>query len=157
MMQPRKQFLSPLLHRLTDESPNTMTDSATRHISLQDLRNDIKRNIVSILNQRVTVVEHDLLYQQARLSILQYGVPNISQPYFSLSKNQLKLCEVIEAALKNFEKRLRNIIVTPAEEEASHCFRFRISATINYKKMATDTMFEPELNIVSQQFEIKED
>jgi type VI secretion system protein ImpF len=156
MMQTREQFLSPLLHRLTDESPNTMTDSATRHIDLQALRNDIKRNIVSILNQRVFITENELKWPQAHQSILQYGVPNISQPYFGLSQNQLTLCANIESSLKHFEKRLKNIVVTPTEEE-SHCFRFRIEAMVNDKAMVSETVFEPELDIVSQQFRINED
>jgi type VI secretion system protein ImpF len=160
MEKNNQQIASPLLRLLIDEAPDLSYEKNTpNYIGFQTLKNDIRDNLEMILNARRHYLTKPARLTQISESILNYGIVDFTQQYYSLDKNQSELREAIRKAITYFEPRLQAVRVTMVEPEEGdeRSFRIRIDGLIQIKPEPQQAAFESQLDLVRYQFSFEEE
>lgn len=109
--------LPSLLDRLMDAKPEQTSDrprSAGETVS--ELRNAVRRDVEALLNARRPWRSIPNRYPVLRLSPLGYGIADFTGGAFNDRKQQERLREEIETAIRRFEPRLSRIQVQLFED-----------------------------------------
>ena len=132
---PRKQdrFLPCLITRLVDDEPHNRVERNPQLFTMEQLKKNVLRNIVMILNSSPRRRQDDLQYSETvRDSVLFWGLPNFT----GQDTNQARLEELqqeIMHQLRCFEPRLdKDSLSVVLEVDPNSCGEFilRISGTI---------------------------
>ena len=132
---PRKQdrFLPCLIARLVDDEPHNRVERNPQLYTMEQLKKNVLRNIVMILNSSPRRLEDDLPVGEAvRDSVLFFGLPDFT----GRTTNQTRLEELRQEVLHQlrcFEPRLDRdslSVVLEADPKAYGEFVLRISGTI---------------------------
>ena len=133
---PRKQdrFLPCLIARLVDDEPHNRVERNPQLYTMEQLKKNVLRNIVMILNSSPRRLEDDLPVGEAvRDSVLFFGLPDFT----GRTTNQTRLEELRQEVLHQlrcFEPRLDGDslnVVLEAEPGTCGEFILRISGTIS--------------------------
>jgi type VI secretion system lysozyme-like protein len=150
---------SSLLYRLTDENPSDEHDvNFSVFVDIAMLQHDIKQNLESILNTRLAIFTLPEKTELSR-SILSYGINDFTQISFMQQHAQIQLCRYIEDTISYFEPRLKNIRVTQRDviQDSNRNLCLLIKADIYLKPYSKPTMFETNLDIISQLVDVAEE
>jgi type VI secretion system protein ImpF len=103
---------SSLLDRLMDDRPEQMRDRPrTASETVSELRKAVRRDVEALLNARRPWRSVPDRYPVLRQSPLGYGIADFTAGAFNDPKQQEKLREEIETAIRRFEPRLSHIQV----------------------------------------------
>lgn len=86
-----------------------LADTPQENISY--LLDDIKNNLQCILNYKQNTKHNRLQYPMLEDSILNYGLPDLSQYNPVAKEDRQKICNIMQVTIQRFEKRLNNIRV----------------------------------------------
>ena len=132
---PQKQdrFLPCLLARLVDDEPHNRVERNPRLYTMEQLKKNVLRNIVMILNSSPRRRKDDQEYSETvRNSVLFWGLPDFT----GQMTNQIRLEELRQEIVRQigcFEPRIDRdslSVVLEADPKSSGEFILRISGTI---------------------------
>jgi len=149
-----------LLTRLLDEDPsNQLTRAPGEGASWQELLDELRQDIVRLLNTRQFFFDEDLEeYPEARASLLTYGFPDLTStnPQSPDSRDMLKTA--IERQLRRFEPRLLNIRVTQLPiVPNSRVVQYRLEAHIRAQPRPRRVVFDASVDIDRLECRIEEE
>ena len=151
MRDPSGDVLRPsVVDRLLSSSQR---DGAAHGTSVRELRQSVARDLEWLLNTRVwTPWEGFERLEEARASILNYGMPELSKYSWSAPQDARSIAGLIEKAVRTFEPRLlsRSVKceVLPSQGIEDFSLRIRIEAILHVdpisEPVAFDTSFDFE-------------
>jgi type VI secretion system protein ImpF len=136
-----------------DSSPR-----AGRNFGLPELRAAVRRDLEVLLNTRVELPETPPApFPEAEGSLLSFGLPDFTPIDLSNADHQKGVEEAIEAAIRRFEPRLRDVRVTVDANEAAARRRlhFRIDAQLRVEPRPEPAEFDAVLELTSRQYAVR--
>jgi type VI secretion system protein ImpF len=99
---------APLFDRLTDLDPRSSVElRPLRTLDRRGLRDSVRRELERLLNTRSSLPA-DRLAEREPLTVLEYGIPDLSAFSAGDPEDQKRLVTVIARAVAAFEPRLRD-------------------------------------------------
>jgi type VI secretion system protein ImpF len=147
-----------VLDRLIDFEPEAKAEPpASRLKALRQVKQALKRDLEWLLNTRRVLEVPDELPLLAN-SILAYGLPDFSTLSIKSAGDQQDLTLALEGALKRFEPRLEDIVVSVANASVlERAFRFKIEARLRIDPVSEPISFDTTLQLGSGNFAVKGD
>jgi type VI secretion system protein ImpF len=146
-----------ILDRLFDNVPAEAQDPPPK--AGQDLENfkaAVRRDLEALLNTRREALGDLSAYPQAQRSLLTYGLPDFTSLTGQSEEDRVRMRELIEKAIADFEPRLRNVTVTIGTREgAKHQLSFRVDALLRTDPVPAPVTFDAVLQLSTQQYQVK--
>jgi type VI secretion system protein ImpF len=145
-----------VLDRLLDYEPEISREPiASRAKSLRELKQAVKRDLEWLLNTRQIAEELPPDLKQVKHSLAAYGLPDFSNVSTQNPTDQKNMLREIEDAIRIFEPRLENVVVTlEATRVTERAMRFRIDAHLKVEPAPEPVMFDTVLQLGSGQYVI---
>lgn len=145
--------LPSLLDRLTECS--LYGASSRPWYGISQTMEAVQRDLENLLNTRQT---HQGLCEQlpeVQRSLITYGVPDLSMLDASSPHHRTQLARMLEASIRHFEPRLKEVRVEPVEVErgGERSLHFRISGRLSIEPAAYVT-FDTTLQLSSGQYSV---
>ena len=121
-----------------------------RSISVTEFEGAVLRDVETLLNERLAVFPD--LPNKLRKTILCYGLPELTAFDLSYPSGAAELARAIQEAIRNFEPRLRNVVVTASDDPAGQTFRIR--ADIQVEPVARRLQFQAVIKSETSQLEV---
>lgn|SRR5215216_408890 len=147
-----------VLDRLIDYEPGNSRDAvSSRSKSLKQLKDAVRRDLEWLLNTRqVAGLPTDL--KEVNHSLAAFGLPDFTNLSDGYIDHQKRMRSDIEEAIRLFEPRLQDIVVTLQPSNASErLMHFRIDGRLNVEPAPEPISFDTVLQLVSGQYVIKEE
>ena len=114
---------------------------------VRELRAAVARNLEWLLNTRIWCPWENLeRLEEARASILTYGMPELSKFSWSVAEDARTIAGLIEGAVRSFEPRLlpRSVKceVVPSEKMSDFSLRIRIEAVLHVEPISEPVAFD---------------
>lgn len=155
-----RPLTASLLDRLLDDDPALSREPAhLRHPTLAKLKQDVRRDLESLLNTRVRNVVWSPKLDHLDVSLLNYGLPDYGSMNLAAAEERQKFCRLIENVILAFEPRLMEVKVVPhsAEEPLDRTFRFRIEALLRVDPAPEPVLFDSHLDPGTGNFDIQKE
>lgn len=142
--------------RLIDLDPASSTEiEASRAASLRELKNAVRRDLEWLLNTRCHADDDVSENAEVRRSVAFYGLPDILGMSPKNPAEQKRLTKALETAIKQFEPRFLNPIVTLEPVDAvERQLRFRIEASLDIEPTPETVVFDTVLQTGSGEFAV---
>jgi type VI secretion system protein ImpF len=147
-----------VLDRLVDFEPEAKAEPpASRSKALRQVKQALRRDLEWLLNtRRVLEVPEDLPMLSS--SLVAYGLPDFSTLSVKSAADQHDLLVALETALRRFEPRLEDVVVTVASSSVlERAFRFKIEARLRIDPVPEPISFDTTLQLGSGNFAVKGD
>lgn len=133
---------APLFDRLTDLDPGSIAELRPfRTLSRSGLRESVRRELERLLNTRSSLPV-DQLEARAELTVLEYGMPDLSAFSAADPEDQRRLAAVVTRAVTAFEPRLREVrTVFESLENAGREASLRIEAVLTIDEVSEPISF----------------
>jgi type VI secretion system protein ImpF len=130
---------APLFDRLVDREPQVPAEPRPlRTLDPRGLRESVRRELERMLNTRSSLPV-DRLVARETLTVLEYGIPDLSAFSAANEEDQRLLTALVARAVIAFEPRLRRVSVAFERlEDGQRTLRLRIDAFL-----VTDEVAEP--------------
>jgi type VI secretion system protein ImpF len=130
---------APLFDRLVDLQPgSTAEPRPLRTLDRRGLRESVRRELERLLNTRSSLPV-DRLEEREELTVLEYGIPDLSAFSAADQEDQRRLARVVARAVAAYEPRLREVhAVFEHLEDNGRAAALRIEA-----RLAVDEVSEP--------------
>jgi type VI secretion system protein ImpF len=130
---------APLFDRLIDLHPgSTAEPRPLRTLDRRGLRESVRRELERLLNTRSSLPV-DRLEEREALTVLEYGIPDLSSFSAGDPEDQQRLARVVARAVAAFEPRLREVrAFFERLEDSGRAAALRIEAVL-----AVDEVSEP--------------
>ena len=130
---------APLFDRLIDLHPGpTAEPRPLRTLDRRGLRESVRRELERLLNTRSSLPV-DRLEEREELTVLEYGIPDLSSFSAGDPEDQQRLARVVARAVAAFEPRLREVrAFFERLEDSGRAAALRIEA-----RLAVDEVSEP--------------
>jgi type VI secretion system protein ImpF len=120
---------------------------ASRGVGARELREAVARDLEWLLNTRVWHPWENLeRLEEARASILTYGMPELSKFSWSAPEDARTIAGLIEKAVRTFEPRLlaRSVKceVLPSQDVSDFSLRIRIEAILQVEPISEPVAFD---------------
>jgi type VI secretion system protein ImpF len=150
---------SPLFDRLVDLEPRVPKEPRPlRALDLRGLRESVRRELERLLNTRSSLPV-DRLAERAELSVLtvlEYGIPDLSAYSAGSAEDQGLLAGIIARAVTAFEPRLRGVKVAVVRlEDDQRGLRLRIDAVLTVDEVAEPVSFPMLVGVKSGTVEVQ--
>jgi type VI secretion system protein ImpF len=142
--------------RLIDLDPASSTEiEASRAASLRELKNAVRRDLEWLLNTRCHADDDVSENAEVRRSVAFYGLPDILGMSPKNPAEQKRLTKALETAIKQFEPRFLNPVVTLEPVDAvDRQLRFRIEASLDIEPTPETVVFDTVLQTGSGEFAV---
>jgi type VI secretion system protein ImpF len=146
-----------VLDRLLDYEPEISREPiASRAKSLRELKQAVKRDLEWLLNTRQVAEELPPDLKQVRNSLAAYGLPDFSNVSTQNPADQKNMLREIEDAIRIFEPRLENVVVTlEPTRNTERAMRFRIDAHLKIEPAPEPVMFDTVLQLGSGHYVVQ--
>jgi len=143
-----------LLDRLIDSDPSQPRDALPpRHETVRVLKRSIRTDLEHLLNARNPVGYLPEAFQEARKSVIAYGIPDFS----SSAVAEADLIDAICEALRVFEPRLDNITATALPtDETDRTIRLRLDARLILDPSPEPVSFDIVMPMHTSRCDVKE-
>ncbi len=140
--------------RLLDSEPGVSTEPPPRRsVRLAELKDSVRRDLEWLLNTKRAPLPAAGETAHLRASLLHYGLPDFTHASLNRSEDRRTLQRVVEAAIRQFEPRLRDVEVTLVEgREHERGIRFRIDAALDVDPTPEAVTFDSTLDLTSKAF-----
>jgi type VI secretion system protein ImpF len=116
----------------------------------------VRRDLEALLNTRQEALGKLSAYPEAERSLLTYGLPDVTALSGQSEGDRVRMRDIIEKAIHDFEPRLRNVSVTiGTREEAKHQLSFRVDALLRLDPVPAPVTFDTVLQLSTQQYQVK--
>ena len=145
--KPQPRLLPSFLDRLLDPESMGGRVAGYDHRQMMDA---VRLDLEELLNARQTFPDLPAAYTEARKSILTFGLPDLSSYDTSSIPRRNDLAQTVQALIRRFEPRLRNVRVTVLGERGKGglAMQFRIDAELNVDP-APEVGFETVLELTT--------
>lgn len=152
------EIIMPFLDRLTTLTESEK-DSRDEHLPpVRKLKRKLGRDLEWLFNTRANR-EVPPEYKDAYASVMNYGLPDVSNLSMSNVRDKQRLEKAIELAINTFEPRLTGVQVRLVNDgsEGSKRVRYHIDAMLRLEPMPERISFDTDLDVLSGQYEVKGD
>jgi type VI secretion system protein ImpF len=146
----------PLFDRLVEIEPAEPREkSLLGALDSRALRESVHRELGRLLNTRSSLPV-DRLLERSELTVLEYGIPDLSAYSAGNAEDQALLAGLVARAVAAFEPRLREVRVTAGGlEDEQRTLRLRIDAVLTADEIAEPVSFPALLGLKSGTVEIE--
>jgi type VI secretion system protein ImpF len=146
---------SPLFDRLVDRAPEVPAEPRPlRTLDPRGLRESVRRELERMLNTRSSLPV-DRLAEREDLTVLEYGIPDLSAFSAANEDDQRLLAGLVARAVAAFEPRLRGVRVAFERlEDGQRSLRLRIDAELMTNEVAEPVSFPTLLGLRSGTVEV---
>lgn len=128
----------------------------TRSQSLRFFRDALKRDLEWLLNTRQPPLKQLSAYPLASLSIVNYGLPDITSLGLTSASDHRQLRLAIEACVRAFEPRLMSVRVSIDEtDRGDRRLRFHIEGLMKLDPVPEEITFDTVLELASGEYTVK--
>src|SRR5262249_49444447 len=114
--EPERAVQQSILDRLVDLNRDTQVEAAmSRAESVRRLKASLRRDIEWLLNTRRTIVQIPEAYSHVKISVLAFGMPDVTSMRVESPQDEKRLLSSLEQAISAFEPRLVDVRVRPHE------------------------------------------
>ncbi|HEY0007063.1 MAG TPA: type VI secretion system baseplate subunit TssE [Pyrinomonadaceae bacterium] len=148
-----------VLDRLLDFEPEMSRESAaSRSKSLRDLKQAVRRDLEWLLNTRQVADGLPAGLKEVNRSLAAYGLPDFSNVSTQNPSDQKLMRREIEDALRIFEPRLEDVVVTiEPTRSTERAMRFRIDARLKVEPAPEPVTFDTMLQLGTGQYIVQGD
>ena len=149
----------PLLTRLVNSDPDAPEPPAgSAADALAALRDAVRHDLESLLNARRRRRPLPAELKELPSSIAGYGIPDPTSGTFAIAALRDMLVLDVEATIRRFEPRLRNVVVTliPEREELGGTLRMKVDAVLRADPVPEPVTFETFLEPVTRDVVVRE-
>jgi type VI secretion system protein ImpF len=148
-----------VLDRLLDYEPQITTEPiASRHKSLRQLKDSVKRDLEWLLNTRQNADEIPEGLKELHNSLAVYGLPDFSSASVKSPSDQNLMRHSVEEAVRIFEPRLKNITVHLEQSQGTErALHFRIEAFLDIEPAPEPVTFDTVLELHSGEYKVQGD
>lgn len=133
--------------------------SADLRIGVEELRRALRRDIEWLLNSKQPRLAAFAGRPECAASILNYGIPDITQFNGNSPSDRAELCRLVAAALRSFEPRLLRESVrvdfVEADGAAGRALQFRISGVLHVEPVHEPIAFDTSVDVETANFALK--
>ena len=139
---------APLFDRLVDREPQVPAEPRPlRTLDPRGLRESVRRELERMLNTRSSLPV-DRLAEREELTVLEYGIPDLSAFSAANEDDQRLLAGLVARAVAAFEPRLRGVRVAFERlEGGQRSLRLRIDAELMTNEVAEPVSFPTLLGL----------
>ncbi|MDP3673216.1 MAG: type VI secretion system baseplate subunit TssE [Telluria sp.] len=143
-----KRFAPSVWDRLMNDPVDHSPDGADFHLTLEQLKDTVARDLGDMFNTRAAISQDVLvLYPECRKSLLNYGLRDFGGLCLTSSVDRKLMCDSVKAAIERHEPRLFHVTATLAVQSGQvNRLNFGISATLVAHGAATvqfDAVLQP--------------
>lgn len=138
-----------LLDKLFDENPRQPASGSFKHLSHEQYKDSVARDIESLLNSRY-VLDEELVdsYPECRVSLLSYGIRDFAGLSLASSRDRAYICGSLEQAISRHDQRLTSInVVLNNNQKTTGALQFSINALLilhpSREPISFDAMLQP--------------
>ena len=146
---------APLFDRLVDLDPQAPAEPRPlRTLDPRGLRESVRRELERMLNTRSSLPV-DQLDQRAELTVLEYGIPDLSAFSAGSEEDLVRLAGVVARAVAAFEPRLRRVrVAVDRLQDGLRALWLRIDADLVVGEVAEPISFPTLLGIKTGTVEV---
>ncbi|MBI3384331.1 MAG: type VI secretion system baseplate subunit TssE [Aquabacterium sp.] len=150
------RFEPSLLDRLIDGGA-TEGSAAKRWYSLEDIKSTVARDVEVLLNTRCSTMKRIAQgYPECSRSVYAFGMPDFSSMALASDKDRDLISASIESAIRCFEPRLRDPVVTLATNAThQHRLEFSISAVLVLRPFQELVSFDAALHPLTHRYVVQ--
>lgn len=149
-------FSSSIWDRLTAPLHTSAGRPPTMHLTLEQYKRAIARDLESLLNTRSALPDEQLAtLPLCRGSILNFGLTDFAQLCLSDSADRKKICDSLKAAIEHHERRLSKVKVELVIETGMvNRLSFLISGHLRAVAASDRAQFDAKLEQSSQHYSV---
>lgn len=156
----QRTLITPsVLDRLLDDKPKEQVESQSQQIfDLNRLKRAVARDMEALLNSRnVDLAEEIDAYPQARNSMIDFGITDLSSLSFLDPGDRAYLRDKIRITVERHEPRLGTVVVSlNAPTGTERMLHFRVDAVLKVLPTRPPVSFDARLQLSSNSCQIKE-
>lgn len=144
----KQRLVSSVLDRLIEDStPPNRAAALSDGEDLRQLTLEVGRDLEHLLNTRRRCKACPPELQEVNKSLIDYGIPDFTALNMSAPSERERTRLAIERVIRQFEPRLKNVVVTvqPNVDRADRRLRLRITAVLRTEPVPERVVFDSEL------------
>jgi len=151
-----KRFEPSFFDKLFDDEPRKPAAVALRHLSLDELKATVARDVEAILNTRIVFMEDDLAaLPECQRSVLTYGLNDFAGLSLASHYDRSFICQSIQQAIERHEPRLQRVTVTlELIGRSTNALNFAIAALLVVHPAAEPVSFDAMLQPSTLQYSV---
>lgn len=147
-----------VLDRLLNDNPGATREAPKTTMQvLRDVKQSVRRDLENLLNTRCRPVAWPEHLTELETSLVNYGIPDFTGSNLRAAEEPDALFQAIEAAIRNFEPRLRLVRVEPLRDADSldRTLRFRIDAVLMVEPIEERVLFNSTLEAATGTYSVE--
>jgi type VI secretion system protein ImpF len=149
-MTGERRLVGSLLDRLT-EDPAMAAGRPSSLGGAEDVAQlllNVRRDLEYLLNARRRCLACPAEYRELHRSLVEYGIPDFTGLNMSRPVEREQTRQAIERAIRQFEPRLKDVMVTvsPNEDRADRRLRLRITGVLRTQPLPERVEFDSEVD-----------
>jgi type VI secretion system protein ImpF len=147
---------APLFDRLTDLDPRSGAEPRPlRTLDRRGLRESVRRELERLLNTRSSLPA-DRLAEREELTVLEYGIPDLSAFSAADPEDQKRLAALVTRAVAAFEPRLRAVrAVFERLDTTGRLAEIRIEGVLTIDEVSEPVAFPTLLTVKSGEAQVQ--
>lgn len=146
---------NPVVQSLIDRLTDYEDWPTTRNASLAMYREGIKRDMEWLLNSRKPHLPELEYYKQAASSVLNFGLPDLSQ-FGGVSTSPETLLMSVLQVIRTFETRIRDPrVMLSRTDTLKRAVQFHVDGRLVFENAEEDISFDTVLETTSGEYEVK--
>lgn len=152
-----KGFSSGLFEKLLGDGARSSSQSLVRLLSLEELKDEVARDLESLLNTRAVFTLDNLKkYPECSTSIINYGLHDFAGMSLASTDDRATICRNLEQSIARHEPRLRGVRASLEVQDGKiNRLSFSISALLVVSTTQEPVSFDAVLQPSSLQYSIK--
>lgn len=144
-----RRLMASVVDRLIEQPAADGAPTLDREVNdvAQQLRN-VARDLENLLNTRRRFLVTPSEYKELNASVIEYGIPDFTGLNMTLPSEREQTRRTIERAIRQFEPRLRNVVVTVLTniDKADRRLRLRIAGVLRSEPVPERVEFDSEVD-----------
>lgn len=152
-----KGFAPGLFEKLLGGSSSKLTSVVCRYISIDEIKDEVARDLESLLNTRLVLRDEFLEnYIECRKSIISYGLKDFAGMSLTSTDDRAEICENLVVAINLHEPRLRQVSASlEIQRDSINRLNFSIKALLVVNEVHEPVNFDAMLQPSSLQYSIR--
>ncbi|MCE9535052.1 MAG: type VI secretion system baseplate subunit TssE, partial [Nitrospirae bacterium] len=153
-----QRLLASVFDRLIEIKPNEeATPQNPQSLSLSELQANVFRDLQSLLNSRQALTEPLEEGAELRQSVIAFGLPDICNVNPDNLDQQASIRAAVEEAIRLFEPRLSNIVVTTAgASQSDRSLRMTVKANLKIEPNPVPVQFDTIIESGTGEWKVKQ-
>ena len=157
-VEANQPLIPSVLDRLLDDDPSaTIEAERSRNQVLRELKRSVRRDLENLLNTRWRCTGWPEDLDQLELSLVNYGIPDITGADLAGSRERERFCRIMERVISHFELRFKRVVVEMLDntDPTDRTLRFRIDALLHAEPAPEPVVFDSSMEPSTGGVEVK--